>query len=63
MRSVLRLELAEQVPDVRFNRFLGEEEVDTDLLVRVAFGDECEDFDLARARRRCLGGVGLGDEL
>ena len=47
MRARARLELCEEMADVRLDRLLGEEEAVPDLAVHQAFADELEDFDLA----------------
>ena len=44
------LKLREQVPHVRLDRLLGEEEPLADLAVHETFGDELEHLDLARRR-------------
>ena len=48
--SAARLKLREQVPHVRLDRLLREEESLTDLAVDQPVGDELEDLDLARRR-------------
>ena len=45
-----RLELREEMPDVRLDRLLGEEQPDADLAVHEAVGDQLEDLDLTRSR-------------
>ena len=50
MGSAARLKLRQQVPHVRLDRFLGEEESLSDLTIDQAVRDELEDLDLARRR-------------
>src|SRR5262249_59305642 len=45
-------ELDEDVAHVRLDRLLAEVERARDLAVRLAFGDECRDLELARRQRR-----------
>ena len=50
MRARARLELREQVPDVRLDRFLRQEQLLSDLPVDQAVGDELQHLDLPRRR-------------
>ena len=50
MRAASRLELRQQVADVRLDRLLREEEALANLAVHEAVGDEPEDLGLARGR-------------
>lgn len=50
MGARARLELREQVPDVRLHRFLGQEEPLTDLAVHESVGNELQHLDLPHGR-------------